>query len=501
MASGGLRKSAFVPLSLDGAITTSRCEEAIATVFSMSSAARKGMSEGIINTDVAPFVIALWMASFSASLRPTPGSATPSVPFFLANFMIFSSGETTIAPVIDRALLTAFSTSFNIARTSSRLCFGVSTALKLDFAPPKCLTGIIANMTIFSKYIYGVVYLYDGILMNPSTHTGREISYSRNVFLPITNICRNRCAYCGFRRDPNNGAWFMSPEEVRELAERAKATGCSEALLTLGERPEIHAEVKEKLEKLGYKNTVDYLVKLCRQILELGLLPHTNAGTLNESELRRLRRYNASMGLMLECAAELPVHRNSPGKDPELRLDVIEAAGKLRIPFTTGLLVGVGESFEDRVRSLLEIRGLHERYGHIQEIIIQPFDPKPNTPMANCAGPSEVELISTIAVARTLMPEMNIQVPPNLVSNVGPFLLAGANDLGGVSSVTPDFINPEKPWPTIKEIEATIKNTGFCPRERLPIYPRYALDKSFMSKEVHDCVSELADADGYRRRN
>jgi len=335
--------------------------------------------------------------------------------------------------------------------------------------------------------------------MNSNAHIGREVSYSNNVFLPITNLCRNLCSYCGFRRDPNDGTWFMSPEEVIELAKRAKVTGCSEALLTLGERPEVHAEAGEKLEELGYKNTVDYLVELCRQILELGLLPHTNAGTLNERELLHLRRYNASMGLMLECAAELPAHQNSPGKDPGLRLKVIEAAGKLRIPFTTGLLVGIGESSEDRVRSLREIQKLHERYGHIQEIIIQPFAPKPNTPMAECAGPSEAELLATVEMARSLMPEMSIQVPPNLVSNVGRFLLAGANDLGGISSVTPDFINPERPWPTIKEVEVAIKDTGFLPRERLPIYPRYALDKSFMSKEVYERVSKLADADGYRR--
>ena len=325
------------------------------------------------------------------------------------------------------------------------------------------------------------------------------VSYSRNVFLPITNICRNSCAYCGFRRDPNDGAWFMSPDEVVELVKQAKAAGCSEAMLTLGERPEVHAEAREKLEEFGCKNTVDYLVGLCRQILELGLLPHTNAGTLNERGLIHLRRYNASMGLMLECAAELPAHRNSPGKDPDLRLEVIEVAGKLRIPFTTGLLVGIGESSEDRVRSLREIKKLHERYGHIQEIIIQPFAPKPNTPMAECAGPSEAELLATVEMARSLMPEMSIQVPPNLVSNVGHFLLAGANDLGGISSVTPDFINLERPWPTIEEIETTIKSFGFLPRERLPIYPRYVLDKSFMSKEVYERVSKLADADGYRR--
>ena len=324
------------------------------------------------------------------------------------------------------------------------------------------------------------------------------VSYSRNAFMPVTNLCRNRCAYCGFRRNPEDGAWFMSPTRVLELAKRAKSARCSEALLTLGERPEVHAEAREKLEGFGYRKTVDYLVDLCKRILELGLLPHTNAGLLSERELRRLRRYNASMGLMLECATELPAHAQSPGKNPKLRLKVIENAGKLHIPFTTGLLIGIGESFEDRVHSLLAIRELHERYGHIQEIIIQPFAPKPNTPMTNSAGPNEAELLETVKMARMLMPGMNLQVPPNLVANVRHFLLAGANDLGGISSVTPDFINPEHPWPSLAELRTAIKRAGFVPRERLPIYPRYVKDEKFMSMEVRELVLELADGDGYR---
>ncbi len=339
------------------------------------------------------------------------------------------------------------------------------------------------------------------------------ISYSRNIFLPITNLCRNNCAYCGFRRDPNDGAWFMGPGDVLELVKRAKAASCSEALLTLGERPEVHAEAREKLEALGHESTVDYLEDLCKQILELGLLPHTNAGSLSERELRRLRRYNASMGLMLECAAELPAHAQSPGKDPKLRLKTIEAAGKLRIPFTTGLLVGIGESFEDRARSLLALRELHERYGHVQEIIVQPFEPKPGTPMGGHPRPSESELFITVALARSIMPGMNLQAPPNLVGcNRGvtvqqggyttTFLeacfLAGANDLGGISPVTPDFINPEQPWPSIVELRAAIEHAGFTPRERLPIYPRYVKDEKFMSKEVRELVFEIADEDGYR---
>jgi len=331
-----------------------------------------------------------------------------------------------------------------------------------------------------------------------SLRLGTEASYSRNVFLPITNLCRNRCSYCGFRRDPNDGAWFMEPDEVIELTRRAKAAGCSEALLTLGERPEFHAEAREKLEELGYKNTVDYLVDLSREILELGLLPHTNAGLLNERELKRLRRYNASMGLMLESAVELPAHVCSPGKDPKLRLKMIEAAGRLRIPFTTGLLIGIGENSEDRIQSLLAIQRLHEQYGHIQEIIIQPFAPKPNTPMAGCPSPSVEGVFSTVAVARSMMPDMNIQVPPNLVANVRHFLWAGANDFGGISILTHDFINPEHPWPSVAELRAAVERTGFVLRERLPIYPRYALDARFMSREVKERVLELASEDGYR---
>ncbi len=334
--------------------------------------------------------------------------------------------------------------------------------------------------------------------MNSNPWFGRDISYSCNVFLPITNLCRNRCSYCGFRRDPNDGAWFMSPEEVIKLAERARAADCSEALLTLGEQPEVHAEAKRMLEEFGYKNTIDYLEDLCKCILELGLLPHTNAGLLEERELRRLRHYNASMGLMLECAAELPAHAQSPGKDPKLRLKTIKAAGKLRIPFTTGLLVGIGESFDERIRSLLALRELHERYGHIQEIIIQPFEPKPGTPMGNHPRPSEPDFLTTVALARSIMPHMNLQVPPNLLTNVRHLLLAGANDLGGISPVTPDFINPEHPWPSVAGLRAAIVRAGFVPRERLPVYPRYARNERFMSREVRERVLELADEDGYR---
>lgn len=341
----------------------------------------------------------------------------------------------------------------------------------------------------------------------------KEISYSRNVFIPLTNMCRNRCSYCGFRRDPGDGSWFLEPGEVLALARRGKEAGCSEALITLGELPEVHAVAKAKLDDLGFGSTADYLVELCKQVLELGLLPHTNAGTLELPEFLRLRRYNASMGLMLESAAELPAHADSPGKDPELRIRAIEAAGELSIPFTTGILVGIGEELDDLIQSILVIRDLHERYGHIQEVIIQPFDPKLGTQMATCSRPDWSELLEIVSFARSVMPDMSIQVPPNLLSRDGRLappgsqdfenavaeaILAGADDFGGVSPVTPDFINVDAPWPSVDQLRSAIEHAGFRPRERLPIYPHFVKEEMFMSREVRKRVDDLADEEGYR---
>ncbi len=341
----------------------------------------------------------------------------------------------------------------------------------------------------------------------------KYVSYSRNVFIPLTNMCRNRCAYCGFRRDPGTGAWFMSPHQIFELAKQGKEAGCSEALITLGEFPEAHVEVRSKLEGLGCASTVDYLVRSCKGLLAMRLLPHTNPGVLKKEELLVLRRYNASMGLMLENAVELSAHAGSPGKAPDLRIETIEAAGELRVPFTTGILVGIGERFADLVQSLLTIRDIQERHGHIQEVIIQPFDPKPGTAMGSGRHPDWGTFLEVVSFARSVMPEMSIQVPPNLLGSGGGFarpgsrefdnavaeaILAGANDFGGISSVTPDFINVERPWPTVAEIRSAIEHAGFIPRERLPIYPRFVKGEVFMSEEVRAVVDDLADEEGYR---
>lgn len=324
------------------------------------------------------------------------------------------------------------------------------------------------------------------------------VSYSNNIFIPVTNLCRNKCSYCGFRREPGNGAWIMPPEEVLELAERGKKVGCSEALITLGERPEVHEMMRERLDALGYHSTVNYLEDLSRKILNLGLLPHINAGILNEEELNRLSKWSASMGLMLECAVELPVHAQSPGKDPKLRLEMIKKAGELKIPFTTGILLGIGESWKERVKSLLKIRKIQKEYEHIQEIIIQPFVPKKGTPMEDEPTPQRSEILSTLLVAKSIFPDMNIQVPPNLTQGFSDFLLLGANDLGGISTVTPDFINPENPWPNIGKLESKIKEVGLELRERLPIYPEFTKRDGFMSPEVKKVVENLCDRWGYR---
>ncbi|KXA95913.1 hypothetical protein AKJ65_00045 [candidate division MSBL1 archaeon SCGC-AAA259E19] len=327
------------------------------------------------------------------------------------------------------------------------------------------------------------------------------MSFSRSVFLPVTNLCRNNCSYCGFRRDPEEGAWFLSKKEVLELAKRGRERGCSEALFTLGERPEVYDSVKKRLDEWGYSGTVDYLEDLCKSVLDIDLLPHVNPGILEKRELEKLRSWSASMGLMLESTAELPAHDDSPGKDPNLRLKTIAEAGKLKIPFTTGLLVGVGESREDRKESLLEIRDLNRKYGHIQEIIIQPFAPKAGTLMGNAPPPSYSKILSTVEEARRLMPEMNIQVPPNLIDNgkiIG-LIRAGVNDLGGISNVTPDFINPENPWPSIPELKDMLESKDFKLGERLPIYPEFVLDDKFMSSKTQEKIRKMADESGYRR--
>jgi 7,8-didemethyl-8-hydroxy-5-deazariboflavin synthase CofG subunit len=308
------------------------------------------------------------------------------------------------------------------------------------------------------------------------------ITYSRKVFLPLTNLCRDYCGYCTFRRDPGHpGAHTMTPEEVLEVARAGEKLGCTEALFSLGDKPELlFPEMRDTLRHLGYKSTLQYLEAMCELILrETTLLPHPNPGLLSAEWIARLAAVSPSMGLMLETTnASLleagAAHDNAPDKIPAKRLRTIEEAGKQNVPFTTGLLIGIGESLDDRVDTLLAIRELHGRYGHIQEVIVQNFRAKPGIPMRNWPEPTRGEMLRTVAVARLLMPNMNIQAPPNLSAPYYDDLLdAGINDWGGISPLTPDFINPEKPWPHLEQLKLLTEAKGFKLRQRLPVYPEF----------------------------
>jgi 7,8-didemethyl-8-hydroxy-5-deazariboflavin synthase CofG subunit len=308
------------------------------------------------------------------------------------------------------------------------------------------------------------------------------ITYSRKVFLPLTNLCRDYCGYCTFRRDPGDpGAHTMTPEEVLAVARAGEKLGCTEALFSLGDKPELlFPEMRETLRHLGYKSTLHYLEAMCELVLrETTLLPHPNPGLLSAEWIARLASVSPSMGLMLETTnaallAPGAAHDNAPDKSPAKRLRTIEDAGKQNVPFTTGLLIGIGESPEDRVDTLLAIRDLHDRYGHIQEVIVQNFRVKPAIPMAHCPEPSHGEMLRTVAVARLLLPGMNIQAPPNLSAPYYDDLMdAGINDWGGISPLTPDFINPEKPWPHLEQLRLRTEAKGFALRQRLPVYPEF----------------------------
>jgi len=308
------------------------------------------------------------------------------------------------------------------------------------------------------------------------------ITYSRKVFLPLTNLCRDYCGYCTFRRDPGDaGAHTMTPEEVLEVARAGEKLGCTEALFSLGDKPElIFPEMRETLRRLGYKSTLHYLEAMCELVLrETNLLPHPNPGLLSAEWIERLAAVSPSMGLMLETTntallAPRAAHDNAPDKVPAKRLRTIEDAGKQNVPFTTGLLIGIGESAEDRVETLVAIRELHERYGHIQEVIVQNFRVKPAIPMAHWPEPSRGEMLRAVAVARLLLPKMNIQAPPNLSAPYYEELVdAGINDWGGVSPLTPDYINPEKPWPHLEQLRLRTEAKGQVLRQRLPVYPEF----------------------------
>ena len=338
---------------------------------------------------------------------------------------------------------------------------------------------------------------------------GRVVSYSKKVFIPLTHLCRDYCGYCTFRSDPQAGVpAYMLPEEVLAVAEAGRRAGCKEALFSLGDQPErIFPEAQAFLKMLGFDRTLEYLAAMSELVLEqTGLLPHSNPGVMGVEDLRRLRETNVSVGLMLESASPRLLraggaHWKAPDKVPSLRLRTIENAGQLSMAFTTGILIGIGETLEERVDALLAIRSAHEKYGHIQEIIVQPFRAKTDIRMALAPEPSTEDLERTIAVARLLFGgEMNIQSPPNLLSQDYPDLLqAGINDWGGISPVTKDFINPEAAWPQISSLAARSAGAGFVLRERLAIYPEFSSRPGFLNARLQPHVGKLQAENGYAR--
>jgi FO synthase len=335
------------------------------------------------------------------------------------------------------------------------------------------------------------------------------ITYSRKVFLPLTNLCRDYCGYCTFRRDASEpGAHTMTPDEVMEVVRAGERLGCTEALFSLGDKPELlFPEMRDTLRHLGYKSTLHYLEGMCEKVLrESSLLPHPNPGLMSAEWLERLSRVAPSMGLMLETTsarllAKNAAHDNAPDKDPAKRLRVIEDAGRQQIPFTTGILIGIGETLEERVDALIAIRELHEKYGHIQEVIVQNFRAKNGTPMAHWPEPDRNDMLRTLAVARLLMPAMNIQAPPNLSDpHYADLLDGGINDWGGVSPLTPDFINPEKPWPHLDELRKRTEAKGFALRQRLPVYPEFVEQAAAHSGSLAERLNVSKDAEGFARR-
>ncbi|MCZ6486184.1 MAG: 7,8-didemethyl-8-hydroxy-5-deazariboflavin synthase CofG [Acidobacteria bacterium] len=336
---------------------------------------------------------------------------------------------------------------------------------------------------------------------------GRIISFSPKVFIPLTHLCRDVCSYCTFREAPQQAKRiYMTPEEVLEVARAGQRAGCREALFVLGERPEQrYPEARNWLRTEGYGSTIEYLGKMCELVLsETELYPHSNPGTMTRDELEALKEVNVSMGLMLEnTSARLAgpggPHQHAPSKHPAVRLRTLELAGELQIPFTTGLLIGIGETREERIETLVAIKALQDRFGHIQEVILQNFRVKPGTKMEKASEPSHLEMLETVALARIILgPGMNIQVPPNLSSQYLDYLDAGINDWGGISPVTRDYVNPEASWPQLIQLKQEMRTRGYELRARFPVYPEYILQRShFLPPSLLEQLRREADSQGF----
>ena len=375
----------------------------------------------------------------------------------------------------------------------------------------KCLAGKTISRNEALTLVNAHDEEFEGLLVAAAAvrdqHKGRIVTFSPKIFVPLTNLCRDFCGYCTFRKAPDEpGAKTMTLDEVLRVVRQGKSLGCTEVLFSLGDKPEaIYPEMKKFLDQRGHRRTLDYLYEACQTVLEeTELLPHSNPGVMGKKDLQRLKEVNVSMGLMLENLSDRLMrlgnaHDNAPDKKPALRLRTMEEAGKLHIPFTTGILIGIGETWEERIDSLFVIRDLHARYGHIQEVIIQNFRAKPEIPMRDHPEPGHEEMLKTIALARLIFGgEMNIQAPPNLTpDNYDLYLNAGINDWGGVSPLTPDFINPEAPWPALQSLRDKSAEAGFELKARLPIYPEFiSRGDRFLPRSLVPYIERLSGADG-----
>ena len=341
---------------------------------------------------------------------------------------------------------------------------------------------------------------------------GSAVSYSRKVFIPLTQLCRDVCHYCTFAQPPKPGERaYLTLDEVVDVARRGADAGCREALFTLGDKPELrYPQARAELAELGHPTTLSYLVAAAEAVFDAtGLLPHANPGVLTRSELLTLREVCPSQGLMLENISDRllepgQVHHGSPDKDPDPRLGTIRMAGELSIPYTSGILIGIGETREERIASLLALRELHDRYGHLQEVIIQNFRAKPDTRMAEAPEPTLDDLLWTIACARLIFgPDMAIQAPPNLTPETfGTLIRAGINDWGGVSPVTPDHVNPEAPWPHLEQLARETEREGKVLTERLTVYPAYVRQRdTWVADRFRTAVLQGSDAEGFARES
>jgi len=337
-------------------------------------------------------------------------------------------------------------------------------------------------------------------------HKSRIVSFSKKAFFNLVNLCRDTCGYCTYKAEPGESKLsLMSKKDVTDLARLAKKYRCTEALFVTGERPEQkYSEARTWLKENGFGSTAEYLVHASEIALAEGLFPHTNAGNLTKAEISDLKKTNASMGLMLENSSERLTEKDmphflAPSKSPKARIRVLESAGEIGMPMTTGLLVGIGETPYEIVDSIFEIKNLHRRYGHIQEVILQNFQPKNDTPMSKTPSAEENYFKTIVALTRVVMPEMNIQIPPNLSPNsYQDFLQTGINDWGGISPLTLDYVNPEFGWPEIEYVKKNTEQAGFELKARFPVYPEFL---NMVEPQIYEKMSEIMDAGGFVRED